>query len=77
MSTADGGQILSFYDELKRRNVLRVVVAYLAGAWLLLQVVDVLIDNTSLPDWMFQSTHFWFFSQLTKCRFVCVAGQNV
>lgn len=47
---------MSFYDELKRRNVLRVALAYLAGAWLLLQVADVLIDNTSLSEWVFQSS---------------------
>ena len=56
MSIAEGGQILSFYDELKRRSVLRVALAYLAGAWLLLQVADALIANRSLPDWVFQSS---------------------
>ena len=46
---------MSFFEELRRRNVLRVALAYLAGAWLLLQVADVLIDNSLLPGWVFQS----------------------
>lgn len=46
---------MSFFEELKRRNVLRVALAYLAGAWLLLQVADVLIDNDLLPGSVFQS----------------------
>jgi TolB-like protein len=33
---------MSFLAELKRRNVLRVLIAYLAGAWLLIQIADVL-----------------------------------
>ncbi len=47
---------MSFIEELKRRNVLRVALAYLAGAWLFLQIADILIDNTSLPGWVFQSS---------------------
>ena len=31
---------MSLFTELKRRNVIRVAVAYLAGAWLLIQVAD-------------------------------------
>jgi adenylate cyclase len=37
---ADGKRDVSLFAELKRRNVIRVVVAYLAGAWLLIQVAD-------------------------------------
>ena len=31
---------MSFFDELKRRNVLRVGAAYVVSAWLVIQVVD-------------------------------------
>jgi TolB-like protein/Tfp pilus assembly protein PilF len=34
---------LSLLSELKRRNVIRVSMAYLAGAWLILQVADTVI----------------------------------
>jgi TolB-like protein len=40
---------LSFFSELKRRNVFRVVVAYVVACWLLLQVTDVLIGILGLP----------------------------
>ena len=33
---------MSFIEELKRRNVIRVGVAYLAGAWLLIQILETL-----------------------------------
>ena len=46
---------MPLFEELRRRNALRVALAYLAGAWLLLQVADVLIDNDLLPGWVFQS----------------------
>ena len=43
---------MSFLDELKRRNVIRVGVAYFVAAWLLLQIVDVLAPLLDLPDWV-------------------------
>ena len=42
---------MSFIRELKRRNVLRVLVVYLAVSWLILQVADVLFPVLQLPDW--------------------------
>jgi adenylate cyclase len=41
---------LSTFTELKRRNVLRVGAAYLAGSWLLIQIADTLIPLFELPD---------------------------
>ncbi len=43
---------MSLLSELKRRNVHRMAALYVAAAWLVLQVVDVLKDNLSLPDWI-------------------------
>ncbi len=40
----------SFFSELKRRNVIRVAIAYIIVAWLLLQVVDVVVPILALPD---------------------------
>jgi adenylate cyclase len=45
---------MSFFQELRRRNVFRVAVAYIIVAWLLLQVGDTLGPALHLPDW-FQS----------------------
>jgi len=46
---------MSFFSELKRRNVFRVGVAYLIGAWLLAQIADLLIDNIGAPDWVMKT----------------------
>ena len=43
------------WGELKRRNVVRVAVAYAIVAWLLLQVADVVLNNTEAPNWVFQA----------------------
>ncbi|HSM29644.1 MAG TPA: hypothetical protein VK854_03010 [Woeseiaceae bacterium] len=40
---------MSFFAELKRRNVIRVMAAYLAGAWLLIQVADTVFPAYGLP----------------------------
>lgn len=45
---------MSFFEELKRRNVFRVGAAYLVIAWLLLQLADIVIDNIGAPEWVIQ-----------------------
>ncbi len=45
----------SVWGELKRRNVVRVAIAYAIVAWLLLQVADVVLNNTEAPNWVFQA----------------------
>ena len=42
---------MSLYNELKRRNVFRVAIAYLAGAWLLTEVAGTLFPVFGIPDW--------------------------
>ena len=42
---------MTFVKELKRRNVFRVAVAYLAGAWLFIEVSDTLFAGFGIPDW--------------------------
>jgi len=44
---------MSFFHELKRRNVIRVVIAYVITAWLILQVADVVLGNIDAPAWVF------------------------
>ena len=46
---------MSFLEELKRRNVVRVGVVYLITAWLLAQVADLLLENFNAPDWVIQA----------------------
>ena len=40
----------SLFTELKRRNVVRVAIAYIIMAWLLLQVIDVMLQVLGLPE---------------------------
>ena len=42
----------SAWEELKRRNVVRVAVAYVIVSWLILQLSDVLIPMLTLPEWV-------------------------
>ena len=41
---------MSFLDELKRRNVIRVAIGYLAGAWLLIQILETLFPIFGIPE---------------------------
>jgi TolB-like protein/Tfp pilus assembly protein PilF len=41
----------SFFEELKRRNVFRVGVAYVVVAWLIIQVIETVREPLALPDW--------------------------
>ena len=43
---------MNFLNELKRRNVFRVGIAYGIAAWVLLQVVDLVLENIAAPDWV-------------------------
>ena len=41
---------MSLFNELKRRNVFRVGIAYLVATWLLIQVTDIVFPRIGLPD---------------------------
>ena len=45
---------MTFFQELKRRNVFRVVAAYVVMSWLLMQVADVALEAFDVPDWTFR-----------------------
>ena len=45
-------------EELKRRNVIRVALAYLVASWLVLQVGDVVLENIGAPAWVMQALMF-------------------
>ena len=42
-------------EELKRRKVYRVGIAYLAASWVALQLADVVLENLDLPGWAFKA----------------------
>ena len=45
---------MSFFEELKRRNVIRVGIAYAVIAWLIMQFSDIVLNNIEAPSWVFQ-----------------------
>jgi len=46
---------MSFFNELKRRNVFRVGIAYGVAAWVLLQVAELVLEAIDAPDWVLKA----------------------
>ena len=42
------------FEELKRRNVFRVAIAYVVAAWLVLQVAEFILEVIEAPAWVMQ-----------------------
>jgi Tol biopolymer transport system component len=49
---------VSFFAELRRRNVFKVGAAYAVVAWLLLQITDVVLPTFGTPQWVAQTITF-------------------
>jgi len=49
---------MSFFLELKRRNVIRIAAAYSIVAWLVAQVAELAFDSFGTPDWAIKTTLF-------------------
>jgi len=47
-------RISQFWQELKRRKVVRVITVYAAAAFVILELVDMIADPFGLPDWTFR-----------------------
>jgi hypothetical protein len=46
---------LSFFNELKRRNVFKVGIGYVLIAWLIAQVLQLVFESFGTPDWMIKT----------------------
>lgn len=46
---------MSFFDELKRRNVIRVGLAYVVAGWVLVQVAEFAFGTFGAPEWVLKS----------------------
>ena len=46
---------MNFFEELKRRNVFRVGIAYVIISWLLAQVGDLMLENFGAPGWVIKT----------------------
>jgi TolB-like protein len=47
----DSNKLSRFWQELKRRKVLRVITVYAAVAFVILQLVEILAPSLRLPEW--------------------------
>ena len=45
---------LSLFEELKRRNVFRVGIAYVLLGWVVMQAADFALDLIDAPNWVIQ-----------------------
>jgi len=46
---------VDFFNELKRRNVVRVGIAYVVLAWVVIQIGELLFDAFGSPDWVIKT----------------------
>ena len=46
---------MSFFEELKRRNVFRVAIAYVVVAWLVTQVLQLVFETFGTPEWVMKT----------------------
>ena len=46
---------MSFFTELKRRNVIRVGIAYAVAGWVLVEVASVLLPTFDAPAWIMRA----------------------
>jgi non-specific serine/threonine protein kinase len=44
---------MSFWEELRRRHVVRNAIGFTVVSWLTLQIADILLNNMAAPDWVF------------------------
>lgn len=49
---------MKFFDELKRRNVIKATIAYITVAWVLLQIISVVLPSFGAPQWVFKTFMF-------------------
>ena len=49
---------MDFFEELKRRNVYRVGIAYGIVSWLVLQIADLVFENIGAPGWVIKVLMF-------------------
>ena len=43
---------MSFFEELKRRNVFRVGIAYAVTVWVLIQALSIFLPTFEAPEWV-------------------------
>ncbi len=64
---------MSFFDELKRRNVFRVGFAYAVVGWLVIQVADLALENFGAPGWVMKTLIFFVLMGFVLSLFIAWA----
>jgi len=49
---------MQFFEELKRRNVIKATIAYIVVSWVILQVISIVLPNIGAPAWVFKTLMF-------------------
>jgi len=49
----------NFFNELKRRNVVKETLAYLVVSWVLLQVASIILPIVNAPEWVLKTVTFF------------------
>ena len=57
-------KLSQFWQELKRRNVTRVLAVYIAAGFMILELVDMISEPFGLPEWSFKLALFILFAGL-------------
>ena len=50
---------MKFFEELKRRNVIKATIAYVVVAWILLQVATMVLPIVGAPEWVLKTLSFF------------------
>ena len=58
------GRVTTFFQEVSRRNVARVTLAYLAVSWLFTQVADIVLPTFGVGTWVMQALIVLFIAGL-------------
>ena len=66
---------MSFIDELKRRNVVRVGIAYVVIGWVLAQVAEFAVENFGAPDWVLK-IFVVFLAWSAACVVLCLGVRD-
>ena len=45
----------SFFEELKRRNVIKATIAYVVVSWVIIQVLSIVLPTIEAPDWVMKT----------------------
>jgi TolB-like protein/Tfp pilus assembly protein PilF len=64
---------MSFFNELKRRNVIRVGFTYGVVGWVIAQVADLALESFGAPDWVMKTLLFLMFVGFVIALFIAWA----